>query len=253
MKEIITIMMVTYNRLPLTKRTIESLRKTVHTKVNFVIIDNCSTDDTQDYLIELQDLELNNQRSMFKIRLLLNTENLGIARARNQALQIADELNTEWYATLDNDVEMCDGWLEECIDILKANKSYGGIGVNMEGTSYPLVAKNHKIFQDKPAGNLGTACMVFPKSIHKMIGFFNTEYSKYYGLEDSDFGMRIRAAGFKLGYLKELGLHFGVGDNDKGEYRTFKTKEHDSFVKQFQNNCSLYFQNKKPIYVAFKA
>jgi glycosyltransferase involved in cell wall biosynthesis len=237
--EKVSLMMVTYNRLDLTKRTIENINKTVKCDYNLIIVDNNSTDGTVEYLKELG-----------CTKLVLNNDNLGIGRGRNQALWAADQIGTDWYCTIDNDVEMPEGWLAESIGILKSNPEFGAIGVNFEGKSYPLVKKGGYEFQDKPAGNLGTACMVFGKPLHMAIGFFK-EYNRY-GLEDSDFGMRARFFGFKLGYIRENGTHLGVGELDSGEYRKFKTIAHDSRVAEFRKNCGLYSQRKLPIYVSYK-
>jgi GT2 family glycosyltransferase len=105
---------------------------------------------------------------------------------------------------------------------------------------------------EKPKGNLGAALMVFHKSFHKMLGFFNTEYSKFYSMEDGDMGFRARIAGFKLGYLKDPGVHLGVGNEDTGEYRVFKTREHNNSFPLFQANVTKYLQGKKPIYLPCK-
>ena len=234
-------MMVTFGRLNLTKLTLESLYKTVGRKFNLVIVDNGSADGTVEFL-----------KSFDNIKLILNAENKGIAIGRNQALLEADKLKTDYFCTIDNDVQLPDGWLEEGIKILEANKGYGAIGVNFEPKPYPLVTHNGCTFQDKPAGNLGTALMLFRKQLHQMIGFFNTEYSRYYGIEDSDFGMRARVAGFKLGYIEKMGIHLGEDGNEVSEYRKFKTKEHDSHVDLFRKNCALYAHGKKPIYIPFK-
>lgn len=239
--KICTLMMVTFNRLDLTKLTLESLYKTAKREFNLVIVDNGSTDGTVQYL-----------KSLDNITLILNGENKGIAIGRNIGLLEADKLKTDYYCTIDNDVLMPDGWLEEGIGIINSNKSWGAIGVNFEATQYPLITQNGYTFQDKPAGNLGTACMIFRKQLHQMIGFFNTEYSIYYGIEDSDWGIRARVAGFKLGYLKEMGIHLGEDGNDNSDYRKFKTQQHDSYVDVFRHNCTLYFNHLKPIYIPFK-
>jgi GT2 family glycosyltransferase len=243
----ITLMMVTYNRLDLTKRTLENLWKSTDVPYNLVIIDNGSTDGTVRYLLELKDSTLPNVET-FVIQ--QNMDNKGIADGRNAALKIADEIGTKWYCTIDNDVEVPSGWLGECIDILKVNKKYGMIGVNMEGVKYPLITENGKTFQSKPQGNLGTACMVFRKQVHQALGFFK-KYNKY-GLEDSDFGMRARVFGFKLGYIKRMGNHIGSDEKETSDYRKFKTTEHDSKVQEFKKNCALYYNKKLPIYVKYE-
>ena len=154
--------------------------------------------------------------------------------------------------TIDNDVLFHDGWLDECIDILKANKHFGAIGVSFEDIIYPLIKANGYEFEYKAKGNLGTACMVFHKSLHKMLGFFSMDYSQFYGLEDSSWGNRIIFAGLKLGYLKTHGQHLGVGENDVGEYREFKTKEHDSHLQQYYKDYGLYASGQKSLYIPFK-
>ena len=242
-----TLMMATYNRLDLTQRMIEHLFKVDPGRdYNLVIIENNSVDGTRDYLANLAKPE-----RLKELKIILNEENKGIAIARNQGLNGADELETTWYCTLDNDVEMPEGWLQECIDILSANKTYAAIGVNMEDKPYRHVTKNGFTFQDKPQGNLGTACMVFTKAIHKMLGFFNTEYGPY-GEEDADFGMRIRALGFKLGYISRMGTHFGVGEADQGEYREFKTACHKSNLRQFNANARAYMTKQKSLFIPCK-
>lgn len=258
MKTDTVLMMITYNRLDLTKKTMEGLFKSTKHPFSLVIVDNGSSDGTQEYLKNLQEIsslkpgENCEPSPLQEIHLILLPENKGIATGRNLALKKADELNAKIYCTIDNDVLMPEGWLEESINILKANKNYGAIGVNFEPKPYPLITQNGYTFQDKPAGNLGTACMVFRKQLHQMIGFFNTEYSIFYGLEDSDQGLRARVAGFKLGYIKEMGIHLGEDGNENTEYRKFKTQQHDSRVEDFRKNCALYVQHKKPIYIPFK-
>lgn len=245
-----TIMMVTYNRLELTKRMLDSLFQKTKYPFNIVIIDNGSTDGTVEFLTDYFE---NSKADVVTATLFFNSKNKGIAVGRNQAMKIADENfpNTKWYCTIDNDVELPDGWLTECIDIMSKNPNYGMIGVNMEGKPYPLVTKNGKTFQNKPAGNLGTACMVFPKSIHQMLGFFNTEYGLY-GEEDADWGMRGRVLGISMGYVKEMGNHFGVGENDQGEYREWKTEKHSENLTQFNQNCAAYSSKRKQLYIPYK-
>jgi GT2 family glycosyltransferase len=258
MKTDTVLMMITHDRLDFTKKTMEGLVKSTKHPFSLVIVDNGSSDGTQEYLKNLQEIsslkpgENCESSPLQEIHLILLSENKGIAIGRNLALKKADELNATWFTTIDNDVLMPEGWLEESTNILKANKDYGAIGVNMEGKEYPIISKNGYSFQNKPAGNLGTANATFRKQLHQMIGFFNTEYSKFYGLEDSDVFMRARVAGFKLGYIKEMGIHLGEDGNENTEYRKFKTQQHDSRVEDFRKNCALYVQHKKPIYIPFK-
>lgn len=242
-----TLMMVTYNRLELTKQTIDALlNKDPGRDYALVVVDNGSSDGTVEWLNTLQVKD--RLKNIVVVKL---PKNKGIAVGRNIALKKADELGTKWYCTIDNDVEMPDGWLKECVDILDANKGYGAIGVNMEVTPYPIVTRGGFSFQEKPQGNLGTACMVFKKQVHQMIGFFTTEYGMY-GEEDADFGMRVRVAGFRMGYIERMGTHLGADESEVGEYREFKTKQHADNLALFKQNCARYVQMTKPLFIPYK-
>lgn len=244
--DLASLMMVTYNRLELTKQTLESLVETVEGHpYELIVIDNASADSTLEYLYGFQD-KLGKDRMIVKE----NKENRGIAIGRNQALKLS---SGKWLSTLDNDVMMPKGWLGSCIEILKSSPQYGMIGVNMENTQYPIVRKGDLEWQDKPQGNLGTACTVFPRTLHKMLGYFVHGRGVKYSHEDADFGFRMtRCLGFKIGYLKDPGKHLGEGDNDVGEYREFKNKEHAANLQNFYTDCSLYLQRKKSIYIPFE-
>lgn len=245
---IASLMMVTYNRLELTKQTLADLLQTTDYPFELILVDNASQDGTPDFLKQFCEENCKPESYFKKFTIQLNTENKGIAIARNQCLLLAQG---EWLSTLDNDVLLPRGWLTECIDICTKNPKYGMVGVNFENVAYPIVKLNGKEFQRKPKGNLGTACTVFHRKFHKLLGFFNTEYGLY-GEEDSDLGMRARVVGFELGYHKENGRHLGEGANDVGPYRDFKTTSHQQNLAKFNENCRLYVTGKKPIYISFK-
>lgn len=244
---IASLMMVTYNRLELTKQTLADLLVTTNYPFELILVDNASQDGTQDFLAQFVAENAKKYEFWKNTAVKLNQENKGIAIARNQCLQLAQG---EWLSTLDNDVLLPQGWLSECIDICTKNPKYGMIGVNFENVSYPIVKLNGKEFQRKPKGNLGTACTVFSRKFHQMLGFFNTEYGLY-GEEDADLGMRARVVGFELGYHKENGRHLGEGANDAGDYREFKTASHRRNLDKFNENCRLYMMGKKPLYIPF--
>ena len=238
-------MLVTYNRINLTKRTLSNIYQTVDVPYRLIIVDNGSTDGTIEWLQNLpSDQPLCQSRDVYLVG-----ENKGIAFGRNMGLKLANKYQDEWLCTLDNDVELPTGWLKECIDIIEANPNYC-IGVNLESNDYPLVTKYGKTFQHKSAGNLGTACTVFNRKLHSRIGFFTMEYEKY-GEEDADFFYRARIVNYEMGYLIRNGNHFGVGELDTGEYRKFKDECRKKNIGIFQRNCIQYMSGRKPFYIPF--
>lgn len=239
-------MMCTYNRLDLTKRMLESFFKNTTSPYRLIIVDNGSTDGTQEWLNTVQ------SQTSSPCHVHLNDVNKGIAVGRNQGLLLADKygLNDEYLATIDNDIELPPNWLEDCTALIADNKKIA-IGINFEKNTYPMVTRNAKKFQLKPIGNLGTACSVFHRELHDQIGFFTTEYGLY-GEEDADFYFRARLVGWEMGYLENNGIHFGEGDLDVGEYREFKTQCHKNNLANFQKNCYAYMGKTKSHFIPYQ-
>jgi len=242
----VSIMLITYNRLPLTQRMFESFFKTVDNNYHLIIVDNGSTDGTVEWLKQFKP----NNKYCQGVEIYFNSENKGIAIGRNQALLIANKYQDPWLCTIDNDIEFPNNWLSQCLNIVKTNHKFA-IGLNFEGVNYPLQLMNGKPVQWKKEGNLGTACSLFHRKLHQAIGFFNMDYGSY-GEEDADYYFRARQAGWSLGYLPTNAIHFGEGELDKGEYRDFKTAQHKKNLQPFQANCHQYMAKTRSIYIPFE-
>ncbi len=238
-------MMVTYNRIELTKKTIDDLVNKTKSDFRLIVVDNNSIDSTKEYLSTLK----LNSKYCKSIDVHYNNSNLGISVARNQCLKIADKYFDEYLSTIDNDVNFPDNWLQRCIDVIEANKNIA-VGVSFEPTIYPIQNLNGFKVELKPAGNLGTACTVFPKQLHAMIGFFCMDYGLY-GEEDADFFHRARRVGYKIAYLEEHGIHLGEDNHEQNEYRKFKTKSHQDNLSKFRSKCKDYNSGKTPCYIPF--
>lgn len=243
-----SIMLVCFNRIELTKRAFSHLLQSTPQLHNgtarLIIVDNGSEDSTPEYLTELK------EKYSFISDVQLNPKNMGIGIGRSQCLKLANKYNDPYLSTIDNDVELPDNWLGKCLDVIKANPDFS-IGVNLEGRKYPAINRAGKTFQFKASGNLGTACTVFPRLLHSQIGYFITEYGLY-GEEDADFFFRARVAGWQMGYIEEMGVHFGEGALDEGEYREFKTKSHADNYQPFVKSCREYASGKRSVYIPFE-
>lgn len=245
----VSIMLVTYNRLELTKRMLDSLFENTMNGRNaremyrLIVVDNGSTDGTVEYLNFIKE----NNNTVWEVQ--FNQQNMGIAHGRNQCLLLANKYNDPWLSTVDNDIKLHEGWLDDCLSVLSNNPDFC-IGLNMEDKPYPLQTRNDKTFQLKSAGNLGTACTVFSRSLHDKIGFFTTEFGLY-GEEDADYFFRARMAGYQMGYIEKMGVHLGEGDLDTGPYREFKNECHAKNLAQFRLNCAAYAQRRKPLYISY--
>ncbi len=250
----ITIMMVTYNRLNLTKQTFETTMRNAGVKYNLIIIDNNSQDETIDYLEkECKLIDCIDSYKIVKLK-----ENMGIAYGRSLCLKVCDEEypNTKYFCTLDNDVINNQDWLKDMNDIMMNNSIICACGINYENVNYPKTtvkkADGNKVsIQIKPRGNLGTACAMFEYEVHKQLGFF--DMFKCYGHEDALFGARIRFLyKNKIMIYANSGNHIGINADDSGEYREMKNKYWDINMEIFNRLIREYANGIRPLYVGFE-
>ena len=104
---IVTVFTPTYNRVELLKRLYKSLIKQTNYCFEWVICDDCSTDDTLDYL-----RKLNNQAHMFPIRFFSLEKNGGKHRAINFGLSQA---KGKLFFIVDSDDELVENAIENII------------------------------------------------------------------------------------------------------------------------------------------
>ena len=103
-----SIMLVTYNRLELTKRTFDNLFANAKHPFRLIIVDNGSTDGSKEWLKELEK-NIPQLSGCVAYEPYFNEINLGIARGRNLGLHLADKHEDRWLATMDNDIEAPEG------------------------------------------------------------------------------------------------------------------------------------------------
>jgi GT2 family glycosyltransferase len=242
-----SIIILTWNRLELTQRTLKSVFANTTVPFRLIVVDNGSSDGSIEWLREMpQDHPLCQSYDF-----IFNDRNMGVAGGRNQGMKLSNEkYNDDWVAILDNDVEVPAGWLAEAQDIMSANSQLF-IGVNAEGVKYPLIKRCGKEFQFKERGNAGGACLIIPKKLFGDIGYFTIEY-RLYGEEDSDYSWRARCKGWEIGYIKDMAIHIGEGEADTGEYRKYKDECRVENIPQFRQNCGLYANGRKSCYIPFE-
>lgn len=92
MNELVSIIMPSYNTASFIRESVESVLRQTYTNWELLIVDDCSTDNTDECVAEmLQD---------HRIRYIKNEKNSGAAVSRNRALR---EAKGRWIAFLDSD------------------------------------------------------------------------------------------------------------------------------------------------------
>jgi len=127
-----------WNQSIWTKMAIDSIKKNSGSHhIEFVLLDNGSSDNTLSYL-----------RSLNPKVLIHNQSNFGVTKAWNQLLSASLELNPDVIALLNNDIYVCPGWLDPVVkECSKKDKRY------FQGRS-GIPKKDGTFFRNMPLGNL---------------------------------------------------------------------------------------------------
>lgn len=99
-KDLVSIIMPSYNTAPYIRETIQSVLNQTYQNWELIIVDDCSTDNTDEVVASINDN---------RIRYLKNEKNIGAALSRNRALR---EAKGRWIAFLDSD----DLWMPEKLE-----------------------------------------------------------------------------------------------------------------------------------------
>jgi glycosyltransferase involved in cell wall biosynthesis len=102
---LVSIIMPTYNRANTIERAISSVLNQTYRKLELVIIDDGSNDDTIEILTKYHD---------HRIRLIMHSFNRGVTAAKNTGL---NHIKGEWFTMLDSDDEMLLDAIETMINI----------------------------------------------------------------------------------------------------------------------------------------
>lgn len=203
----LSIIIITYNGLGFLTRCLESLRTFIEDpSCEVIIIDNYSTDGTLPFLRE----------NYPQLQLILNSENRGVAAARNQGIAVA---RGEKMLLLDNDTEANDEAINAISDYLDTHSDVGLCScrlVDKEGIPqdsckpYPgLMIKVRNVLGIgnktrympdengiiEPVYVIG-ACQMFWRKVVDKVGMLDEHI--FYGPEDADWCMRIKKAGWKI-------------------------------------------------------
>lgn len=257
----ITLIVITWNSLTYIKQTLPALLSQKIKDIEYIYVDNGSTDGTIDYIKE--QIEKNKEKS---IKLIENGKNLGISIAKNIGVQQAsgeylllldDDMLienpnfltniSEYYNTLDNPAFLMPFFLD---------KEELGTGLTATyGTYYyPFGIKKKKrkihyskiIEYGKPieiAINQGGA-MYIKKDIWNELGGFDE--SQKFNLDDDDISTRANIYGYKnYLYNQEYIVHLGLSKRkDKYRYalneRTYYSGKAKAILKNFEISTVIY-------------
>ena len=261
----LSVVIVNYNVRLLLEECIKSVEKALDgIEGDIFVIDNNSSDGSVEYI-----------RERFpKVHIIANKENLGFARANNQAIRMTD---AEYILLLNPDTVVYENTLRGCLDFMDANPEAGGVGVRMltrEGKVAPesrravptpwvaflkMLGLTSRYYMshlpwDKP-GRIevvsGAFCMLRHKALDQ-IGLLDEDFFMYG--EDIDLSYRLLKGGWQNWYLPYDIIHYKGESTQKSSFRYVhvfyqamliffrKHYSHLSFLLSLPIQAAIYFR-----------
>ena len=241
----VSIVVLTYNNLELNKYCIRSiLEKTAYSNYELIVLDNCSTDGTVEYLKELE------KAADPRVKVIINEKNSGFAGGNNLAI---DQSTGEYIMLLNNDTVVTRGWLTNAVKHMSNDPKCGMcgavtnsigneamIGVNyrnlteLDSFAFQYTRKhNNEVYRD--VDRLALFCTLIRKEIMDKYGKLDENYQV--GMfEDDDYALVVEKAGYHLYVADDIFVHH-VNN------ASFKKLQSEEYKKIFEKNKA-YFEKK---------
>lgn len=213
----ISVLIVNYNTAELVRKCIESVLSQRDINFEIIVVDNNSHDNSVAVL----------QQFMPQITFISNQENNGFGKANNQAFKVSSGryifmLNPDAVFVTDKD-------LHHAVQFMDAHNQYGLAGTRIVNNHhqvehtvyhhYPHQKQTSMDFSSLP-GVLATvlgASMIARREVFEKVKGFDEDFFLYG--EETDLCLRIRKAGFMIGYCDAVTVQHVGSASEKGNPR----------------------------------
>ena len=237
----LTISVAVHNNWHLTKRFLASVLQFTKVPYRLVVTDNASTDETKDELEKMAAEE----RTRFPMEIVRKETNTGFSEPHRQAFSKADG---EFFAVMNNDLEVCQGWAEEMLLPFQEDEKVVQVGLKRtccaldnEGTGMPS--------NDEPEYMEASFMIVRAPVVRRLPGGLFDPIFRFAYYEDSDLSLRIRVAGFKIRAVDLPITHLGAATA-----RIVRNVDLDGYKLRnkhvFQNRWGSYLKGRVTVRVA---
>lgn len=210
----VAVIIVSYQNEKLLRQCLDSVfSKTFHPNFEVIVVDNASAAGVTAYLQELAATEP-------RLRVILNSTNVGFAAANNQGIRAADPC--EYVILLNNDTIVTPDWLSRLVYYLGnpqiglvgpvsngvANEAQVDLGLsdmaNLDASARAYAQGREGRIFDIPM--LAMYCIGMRRSLLDHVGLLDERFAT--GMfEDDDFCVRVRQAGYRVICATDIYIH----------------------------------------------
>ncbi len=204
----LTIVIPVHNALAFTQQCVETIRRYTEIPYRLVLVDNGSTDGTPDWA------------DAVSVECLTLPENRGFAAGCNAGIRGA---LSDYVILLNNDTILSPGWAERLLDHLDRGPAAGLVGPSTNYASSrqqidaqytgldeylrfaERIAREHK-GQVEEVDRLVAVCLAARRRLFEEVGLLDERFGLG-NYEDDDLCLRVRMAGYRLLWAKDVYLH----------------------------------------------
>ena len=238
---VVSVIVVTYNNLELTKACLASLAEfSDYSQLEIIVVDNASSDSSRDYLTQWA--------AAPNRQLILNEDNKGFAAANNQGLAIA---SGEYLVMLNNDTYVTPGWVRTLMNHLRRDSSIGLIGpvtnnigneakINLSYKNMDEMLRSsasytrRHIGQILPIRTVAFFCVMMRRDVFQRVGPLDEAFGRGF-FEDDDYCRRVEQSGLRIVCAEDVFVHHYLSA---------------SFNKLKSQDRQVLFEQNKAIYEA---
>lgn len=225
----IFVIVVTFNGMQWIENCLNSILNSAVSS-NVIVIDNCSTDDTVEFI----------EQKFKNVLLVQQNKNLGFGAANNIGLNIALEKGGEYFVLLNQDAYLKEDTIGLLVEQMQANPEYGilsPVHLNGKGNTMDLLFQTYvnvnnckdfysDLFLRNDLKNIydvnfvNAAIWLLSKETLQNVGGFNPYFFHY--AEDNDYVNRCQFKKLKVGIVpKSVALHDRDVSDRKLTLKTF--------------------------------
>jgi GT2 family glycosyltransferase len=225
----ISVVLLSWDGLELTKRCVESLRDGTRSDHEIIIVDNGSQPEVKEAVTRLAD------------RFLLNPENLGFARGMNQGLELVASPHVVF---ANNDTVFPPGWDTLLVETMESRRDAGLVVPAVTASGNPRTVRSKPgtdvelllPFTEPPSGIV----YLMPTDLCRRLGGWSTEYRIASG-EDWDLCFTLWLNGFEIYYdTRVLVEHMskGTAAEKLGDWRLLWRENRNLFLDKWSGDVS---------------